>query len=184
MESLLITDTSVLLNILATDCAERILTDSGWQFSVCESVVAETVVLRNRETRESRPIDLSPLLHNGMLQMLALETDAEFELLVDYSALIGRGGETEAMCFALAEGRSLPVAIDDERAVKRARRRFSGLATITTPEILMRWQERTRVPPEEMSILLQRIHTWANYLPGRNHPCHKWWHTVLFTAAP
>jgi hypothetical protein len=184
MESLLITDTSVLLNILATDCAQRIFTESGWQFSVCDSVVAETLVLRNRETEENRPVDLSLLLHSGALQMLALETDNEFELLVDYAALIGRGGETEAMCFALAEGRSLPVAIDDERAVKRARRRFPGLATVTTPEILVRWQEMKGVPPEEMGVALQRIYTWANYFPGRNHPYYKWWQTVLVKAKP
>lgn len=182
MESLLITDTSVLLNILATDCAQQIFTESGWQFCVCETVVTETLVLRNRETQESRVVDLSPLFHNGALQMLKLESDAEFELLIDYTALIGRGGEAEAMCFALAEGRSLPVAIDDERAVRRARQHFLELSTVSTPEILMRWQEKKKTSREKMCTVLLRIQTWANYFPGPNHLCYKWWQEVLLQA--
>jgi predicted nucleic acid-binding protein len=179
MKSLLITDTSVLLNLLATGCIEEIIMGSKWKFHVCKSVLSEALILRDRETRDVVTLDLSELLSKQLLQVLALETDEEYELLADFSALMGKGGEGEAMCFALAESRSLPVAIDDERAVKRAKRRFSNLLTFSTPAILRQWEAKAQISTERMKETLVRIERWANYHPGPHHVDYAWWQNLL-----
>ena len=179
MKRLLITDTSVLLNLLATECAEEILAASDCQFLVCKNVLDEALILRDRETLKVVPVDLTDLLAKNLLQVVDLETDEEFELLADYSALMGKGGQGEAMCFALSEGRDLPVAIDDERAVKRARRRFPKIVSITTPSMLRQWESKSQIPPEKMKTILLRIQRWANYYPGASHPDYDWWQATL-----
>jgi hypothetical protein len=68
---------------------------------------------------------------------------------VDYAALFG-AGDGEAMCFALAESRGHPIAIDDERAIRRAKKRNPNFETRGTLEILMRWQERKGMAHERM----------------------------------
>jgi len=179
MKSLLITDTSVLLNVLASQCAEEILSGSEWKFLVCQSVLSETLILRDRETQEVVPVDLSELIAKKHLHILDLETDEEYELLADYAALMGRGGQGEAMCFALSESRSLPVAIDDERAVKRAKRRYPNIVTFTTPMILRGWEAKLQIPTTKMLGVLLGIQRWANYAPGLDHPEYVWWQTIL-----
>ena len=109
-------------------------------FKVCPDVIREVRVLRDRETGEEQPIELEAHFQSGALSLIQPETESEFELLIDYSALLG-SGDGEAMCFALAECRGLTIAIDDERAIKC----FVTLATATLgPErkldLFLRWQ--------------------------------------------
>ncbi|HTI71807.1 MAG TPA: hypothetical protein VMF06_17660 [Candidatus Limnocylindria bacterium] len=182
MERALITDTSVLLNILATEHAENILEDSGWNFSICKAVLGEALVLRNRETQESLPLDLTPHIQSGRLTVCELAGESEYELLVEFASLMGRGGDGEAMSFAIATSRSMPVAIDDQRAVKRARQRFPALTTLTTTDVLMAWQQRHGISATAMGRQLQRIQTWACYYPGQKHPAYEWWKSCLAAA--
>ena len=58
MKQLLITDTSVLLNLLATHCPEEILSTVPYQFLVCLNVLEEALILRDRETQERVEVDL------------------------------------------------------------------------------------------------------------------------------
>ena len=82
-----------------------------------------------------------------MLERIEPQTDLEFELLIDYAALLG-AGDGEAMCFALAESRGHPIAIDGERAIRRAKKRHPNFETLGTLEILILWQERNGVADE------------------------------------
>jgi predicted nucleic acid-binding protein len=179
MKQLLITDTSVLLNLLATHCPEEILSTLPYKFLVCQNVLNEALILRNRETQESVEVDLSALIAKSHLSVVELETEDEFELLVDYSALMGKGGHGEAMCFALCESRSLPIAIDDERAIKRAKRRIPNILTVSTYSILQEWQVIGNVASDRMKETLQQIQRWANFHPGPNHPAYSWWSGIL-----
>lgn len=176
MDPVLITDTSVLLNLLATGQAERILRGGPWRFQVCPAVLAEARMLRHRETREEREVDCRPLVEAGLLAVVEPETDEELELLVDYTGLLGRGSDGEAMALALAESRGAAVAIDDERAVRRARQRWAGLVVVTTPAILRAWQVAAGVGHGEMRTILGLVRDWACYAPGASHPDAEWWH--------
>ena len=179
MDSVLIADTSVLLNILATGSAEAILANAGWNFCVCKAVRRETLILRNRETRESVPVDLSSYVRRKLISECEPTTEREYELVVEFAALIGRGSDGEAMSFAMAESRSFPIAIDDERAVKRARQRCRALVTLRTTDVLMSWQRKKGVSAQTMGRMLQRIQLWASYFPGPRHPDYGWWQSTL-----
>jgi hypothetical protein len=174
MGPILITDASVLINLVASGIPAEILGGCGWEFHVCPDVLAEVTLLRDRETGEEHPIDLHPLFTNGLLTLVQPESDEEFVLLIDYSALLGHG-KGEAMCFALAEARSLPVAIDDARAARRASRRNPGVMTLDTLQILKTWQERTGNSDGSVGALLKAIYRYARYQPATNHPEFEWW---------
>ena len=171
----MIADASVLLNLLATGAAQEILSGCGIEFKVCPSVANEVKMLRDRESGEEHPIDLSPLLEGGSLVWIEPETDEEFELLVEYTAELGRGSDGEAMCFALAESRGFGVATDDERAVKRANKRFNGFNTMGTIEILKLWQRLNRVAPGRMRLFTASITRLARYRPAPSHADYDWW---------
>jgi len=174
MGKILITDASVLINFTASGVAEEILTGCGMQFKVCPDVIREVKVLRDRETGEEHAINLEPFFMAGSLELIEPETDSEFDLLVDYAALLG-AGDGEAMCFALAESRGHPIAIDDERAIRRAKKRHPYFETFGTVEILMLWQELNAVSNERMGQLLQSIFRYARFRPASSHSQYAWW---------
>lgn len=174
MGTILITDASVLLNLIASGVAEEILTGCGLDFAVCPDVIREVKVLRDRESGDEQQIDLSPLFAAGHLAVIQPETDDEFELLVDYAAIFGRG-DGEAMCFALAKCRGHAVAIDDQRAIRRALRQNPQFRTTGTVELLMLWQSRNSIPDERMGPILQAIFRFARFRPSASHPEYAWW---------
>jgi hypothetical protein len=143
-------------------------------FKVCPDVIREVKILRDRETGEEHAIDLEPFFAAGFLERIEPQTDMEFELLIDYAALLG-AGDGEAMSFALAESRGHPIAIDDERAIRRAKKRYPNFETLGTLEILIMWQERNGIADERMGQLLQSIFRFARFRPAASHPHYVWW---------
>ena len=175
MREILITDTSVLLNLLATGVVARVLAETPWRFHLCPAVLAEARVLRHRLTGEQQEIDCSPLIEAGLLVRVEIETDEEYELLADYTGLLGKGSDGEAMSFALAESRGAEIAIDDERAVRRARQRQPGMVAVGTPRILREWQTAARIGDQEMTAILRRVRDWACYIPSARQAEAAWW---------
>lgn len=174
MGTILITDASVLINLVASGVAGEILSGCGMDFKVCPDVIREVKVLRDRETAEEHAIDLEPFFAAGLLERIEPVTDSEFELLIDYSALLG-AGDGEAMSFALAESRGHPIAIDDERAIRWAKKRNSNFETLGTLELLILWQERNEVADERMGQVLQSIFRFARFRPAVSHSRYVWW---------
>jgi len=174
MGPILITDASVLINLVATGSAEEILSSCEWKFHVCSDVVTEVKLLRDRETGEDHPIDLGPLFAADLITLIEPESDVEFELLIEYSALLGHG-KGEAMCFALAEARDIPVAIDDVRAARKACRRNAGVITFDTLQILKRWQQRAGKTDEALGAIFIAIYKYARHQPSNDHPEFEWW---------
>jgi predicted nucleic acid-binding protein len=174
METIIITDASVLINIVASRVPDEILSGVGLKFVVCPDVLKEVKLLRDRETGEEHLIDLSAYFENGQLDLIELVSDEEFELLVDYASLMG-SGDGEAMCFALAESRGLCVAIDDGRAIRRALRKCPDFKTIGTLDVLAMWQKENSISPEAMNAVLIAIERFARYRPSVSHPRYEWW---------
>lgn len=174
MGTILITDASVLMNLAASGVAAEILSGCGMDFKVCPDVIREVKILRDRETGKEQAIDLEPFFATGLLERIEPETDLEFELLIDYAALLG-AGDGEAMCFAVAESRGHPIAIDDERAIRRAKKRNPNFETLGTLEILTLWHERNGMADERVGQLLQSIFRYARFRPAVSHPHYAWW---------
>lgn len=116
------------------------------------------------------PIDLDYHAAAGLLHKCDLENREEIELFVQMAAQLGDG---EAACFAIAAKRGWALATDDRRA-----RRFaaeSGLAVITTPELVKLWAENTQASDEEIAEVLQNIQRFAYFTPRASSPEYAWW---------
>lgn len=168
----LLNDTSVLLNLIAADCLQRVSEAAGWQFAICSAVRDEAKKMRDISTGEMVAIDASLYIEAGVLQVLDLSGDDEAEVYVEQSMVVDDG---EAMSIAIAACRGLDLAIDDRKAVKHARQRFPNLQLWGTPEILKHWTEISRVPPSDLKKAILMIESCARYFPGKNHPLSTWW---------
>jgi len=174
METIIITDASVLINLAASQVSNEILSNVGFSFAVCPDVIREVRYLRDSETGKEHSIDLNDHFEAGRLHLIEPESDEEFELLVDYSSMLGRG-PGEAMCFALAESRGLCVAIDDRRAIRRALRKYTEFKTIGTLEILQLWQQKRLIGDDQMKAVIDSIERLARFHPSRSHSFFEWW---------
>lgn len=169
---ILLNDSSVLLNLLASDCLAEIARATGWQFAICPAVRDEAKRLRDPLTGEMIDIDLTPLVAAGMLLVLELSGDEEESLYVEQAAVVDDG---EAMSLALAAHRRLELAIDDKQATNHALRRFPDLRLWTTPEILKHWSETSAVSVEALQAAIRGVEARARYFPAKSHALWAWW---------
>ena len=175
----LLNDSSVLLNLLAANCLAKVASDIGWQFAICPAVRDEAKKLRDAETGELVPIDLTPLIASGLLQVLELSDDVEQTLYVEQSIVVDDG---EAMSIAIAASRGLELAIDDKQASNHARRVFPTLKLWTTPDILKHWTETASVSADMLRNAIRLIESRARYFPAKSHPLAAWWQTAKLTS--
>jgi predicted nucleic acid-binding protein len=169
---IVLSDTSVLLNLLAGDCLPAIASSNDWQFAVCPAVRDEVKRLRDSRTGEMVDVDIRPFVGAGLLQVLEVTGEEEQALYVESSMVVDDG---EAMSMAIAAHRRLELAMDDKQAANHARRRFPSLRLWSTPEILKYWFERGRVDQASLRAAIQRIESRSRYFPPRLHPLAEWW---------
>ena len=74
---------------------------------------------------------------------------------------------------AIAVSRGWTLATDDGKALRIAGER--GIATITTPEILVNWAEGTSAPPARIGEALREIEERARFVAPRRSPHAEWW---------
>lgn len=172
MKPLLITDASVLINLLATEEVKAIGHASNWHFVICGAVRCEIVSLRNEHTGEMEIVSLDHLISSGTLSILELTHQIESDTYVEYAALVDDG---EAMSLALAEHRGIAIAIDDKRAAAVAKSRNLAVPMLTTPDLIYAWQQRTQAPDLEVGLLLRKVESRARYSPPREHSLRNWW---------
>jgi hypothetical protein len=171
----LLNDSSVLLNLLATDCLAAIAADTGWQFAVCPAVRDEAKKMRDAATGELVPLDIGPLIASGLLQVLELAGEEEQILYVEQSIVVDDG---EAMSIAIAASRGLELAMDDKQASNHTRRAFPLVRLWTTPEILKHWAEAASVSAYKLREAIFYIEERARYFPSKTHPLAAWWQSA------
>ena len=172
-------DSSVLINILATDQVEAVLKTLNAGAGVCSAVVAEALYLRGERPADPRTkISLEPLVARGLLQEHTVQTEQERALYVDLAADLDDG---EAMTLAIAYERKIITATDDKKARRIARARFGNdVQLLGTADIMNGWaqdQDETIV-----RAILRRIETVAQFRPPNDDPLLRWWLTA--TAQP
>ena len=173
---IMLSDTSVLLNLLATDCLARIAAGTGWQFAICPAVRDEVKRLRDSRNNEMVEVDIRPHISSGLLQVLEVTGAEEQRLYVDQSIVVDDG---EAMSIAIAAHRRLDLAIDDKQAANHALRTFPGIQLWSTPQIVKHWADSERVEAEMLRNTLRLIEIRSRYFPAKPHALAEWWRDAV-----
>lgn len=126
--SILVADTSVLINFLKLDRMDLIGRHPS-SFLVTNHVSDE--VARHYQSQRAR---LEAALEAGILQEHPVVDPQDVELFGNLCADLDPG-ESSAIAFALRRG--YPLAIDDGKAIKIAKRRFRKLQLLRTQDLLL-----------------------------------------------
>lgn len=172
---LLLNDSSVLLNLLAADCLEEIVSETEWEIAICTAVRNETKKLRDTDTGEMVTIDIEPLIASGIIQLIEMDDENEPTLYVQQASIVDDG---EAMSIAIAANRGLELAIDDKQALNHVKRTFPNVQLWTTPEILKHWSDTADVTIERLRDAIVNIETRSRYFPAKSHILANWWRTA------
>ena len=171
-----IVDACCIINLYsATDGFCSLLQAMAGVFHVPRIVVEECLyVCRPHEEDERKTareeIDLSPAVDDRLVQLCDLRGPEENALFVRFAADLDDG---EAACLAIARARTWTVATDDRKAQRLARE--SGIAVVTTPELIKRWADARSISDAEVGRVLQRIRDFARFVPRRGSALHEWW---------
>ena len=175
----LILDASCLLNLYATDRMLEIAAALPWQLAVADYVLEqEALYVRTigaqEEQEETVPVDLSPLIDEGLLLVLRLETPSEEASFVELAAVLDDG---EAVTGAIALTRGHLVAIDDRKAKRVLGEKARGMRLVSTLELMRQWS--AFVPAQEVREALRAMQHRARYVPGQRDSLHDWWRDMM-----
>jgi predicted nucleic acid-binding protein len=111
-----ITDTSLLINLTHTGHLPLLCQTPPYRFVVPDEVV-------NEVTDETQRQALEGALDAGVLARVTIETTQELELYGEFLQILGTG---ESACLALASARGWIVACDEKRVFLREARKHLG----------------------------------------------------------
>jgi predicted nucleic acid-binding protein len=123
-EDSLILDTSVLINLHACKCGERIITAIPNNFLVPKMVEEELDCETSRRNGDYG--FLHALTENGIVTIVSL-TDAEYSIFHELTSAIPSLDDGEATTIAIAASRHLRPVIDERKGRKRASALMQGL---------------------------------------------------------
>ena len=137
----LLLDASCLLNLYATSRLLEIAVALPWQLAVVDYVLEQEalyvrIIGAYEEQEETVPVDLSPLIDEGLLLVVWLETPSEEASFVELAAVLDDG---EAVTGAIALNREYLVAIDDRKARRVLGEKAPGMRLVSTLEIMLQW---------------------------------------------
>ena len=175
---ILLMDASCLLNWYATGRLRKIILAIPWRMGVVDYVLEqEALYVRNPTAAGDREemsfVELSPLIDDGLVEVVRLQYPEERATFVDLSAVIDDG---EAMTGAIALHRGYAVAIDDRKARRVLGERSPAIKLISTLEILQQWG--ATVPVDELRRALRAMRLGANYVPSWRDPLYVWWRDI------
>ncbi len=128
--TIVITDTSVLINFLALDRVGLLSRLSSVHFVVTEHVRAEITKHFPEQLRR-----LNAAFETGVIEEISVTDIVEVALFAD---LTSKGlGLGECSAFAVAVNRKLTIAIDDKRALKKVARLGYNLEVLGTEQLVV-----------------------------------------------
>jgi len=134
-DAIVIADSSVLVNFLAVDRVD-LLTALPCRFVVTNHVAEEiTYAYPDRYER------FKDSLRSGWIEMISVDDPDEVELFKELTSE-RRLGNGECSAIAVASHRGYSLAIDDKRAMKRARALDRSLKILSTKDIIIDCIER------------------------------------------
>jgi predicted nucleic acid-binding protein len=128
--SIVITDTSILINLSHTSHLALLGKVGGLRFVVPDEVVAEVT-----EPEQLRTLEAA--IANGSLRQESIASPDELTVFAELSQILGSG---EAACLALASSRGWLVACDEKRVfLREARSRLGDGRILNTPGLYVLW---------------------------------------------
>jgi hypothetical protein len=127
-------DASVIINILGSGVAERVLRVLPGSRIVVENTSREVVRHPLDRTNPADPV--APLVAAGLLEQVSLTTES----LTTFMGLVGAEspdglGDGESAAIAVAHHLQLAVALDDQKARRIARDRFASIPLVSSVDI-------------------------------------------------
>lgn len=172
----LILDASCVISLYASRKMVKILKALPTEITIA-AYVAEKEALRIRGSSGSEDIDLEPMIADGLITIVMLETDAERETVLSIADAIQGQGEAETG--AIAIHRNWSMAIDDRRARNLLVEKAKDLQIIYTLEIVKYWADSCSISETELRSVLQNIRTSGRYQPRKSNPLYDWWKQLM-----
>ena len=179
----LLLDASCLLNLYATGRLRDIALAINWRLGVVRYVVdTEALFVRSTnaygEVQGAVPVDLTPLICEGLIGTFDLEGPIEQAYFVMLASMIDDG---EAITGSVAISRGFAVGIDDRKARRVLSKQSPDIVLVSTLDIVQEWA--MAVPETELRDALLTMSSAANYVPGRREPLYGWWFNVVSRSA-
>lgn len=174
-------DSCVLLNLLATGQAERLL---GSLSNACDFMAAEPVFAEIRcldtapdaeGARRKEPISLRPLVDSGEVALVSVG-EIPVEAFVRCAETLT---DCDAACVALAGVRGAALVTDDLKARRVAQGLFPRVALVSTLGLLRRSTTALGLPDSELRGLAFNLRWRGNFLPPRSDPARSWYDELL-----
>lgn len=173
-------DACCVLNLYATGQMDAILRALPEHFAIADRVASEALYIRRggsgEDADERIPVDFGPLVEQGLLEVLRVETEEEAASFVDFAAQLDDG---EAMTCALALHRGGVVGSDDRKARRVCGAQSPPLDTRSTPAMIKAWADSERIAGADLRRVLIDIRERARFAPGRHDPLLAWWDAAL-----
>ena len=177
----LLLDASTLLNLYATGRLREIASAGPNRFAVAEYVLREEALFVWQqksvdEAPEPVPLELSPLIEDGLIEVMTLHAGEEVETFVNFALSIDDG---EAITGALAFHRGCAVATDDRKARRVIAERAPLVPLVSTLDLLSEWAETAQLPTRDVRQVMEAMRSSASYVPGPRDPRFEWWLAIM-----
>ena len=177
----LVLDTSCLLNLYATGRMREIALVIPMQLEVAEYVL-ESEVIYTWQTdatgirEEAVPVHLTPLVSEGLIRVVKLESPDDQATFLTLAALVDDG---EAATAALALGRGCSVATDDRKARRVFGELMPEVRLVSTLELLKQWADESQVAMGTLRDTMSSMARSASYVPSSREALFEWWTTIM-----
>lgn len=171
----LLLDACLVINLRAGRILSEVADVLEIRMQLVEQVARESLYLEERDgNREA--IDIPQLQADGAVEVFAL-TGAEE--IATFLSFVPRLGDGEAATLAAAVHRRARVATDDRLALRTAAEHDPPIVTVTTPQLVRRWAERSEASAERVRSVLRDIRDRASFVAPTYDARHAWWHERL-----
>ena len=178
---LLLLDASCLLNLYATGQLRDIALAQPYRLGVAEYVLEREALYVWRASSDEEHgqqvlVDLTPLIQDGIIQVLQLEHHEEEATFVNLASMVNDG---EAITAALAVHRGCAVATDDRKARRVLAEHTPIVPLVSTLELLRRWAHESAIAQSDIRTAMIAMRSGASYFPGERDPDYEWWQSIV-----
>lgn len=172
---ILIADTSVLLNLMASGVFEDIIRTLPMNVCVASHVIRETIHIREHDG-SPLPIPLEDWQAQGLITVVELENDSEEEFFVGFALELDDG---EAATGAIAKSRGWSVGIEDKKGRLVLAREIVGCELYHTSQLLFYVADKLEWSQDKLRQILDSIRLGARFTVPRHDPNRVQWLAIL-----